>query len=108
VLAYSAGCLSGVLVLSLEGQRLEVRRHAAQSLLGFGLLTVFSLALLVMAGVALFFSIGVFRALLWVVQGVILVGVIAWVVALVQTARGLAWRWPLVAPFADRLARPRR
>lgn len=105
VLAYSAGCLSGALVLALEGQRVEVRRHAAQALLGFGLLTVVSLALLTLAGVALFFSVGVFRALLWVVQGVILVGVLAWVVALVQTARGVAWRWPMLADRADRLAR---
>lgn len=104
VLAYSAGCLSGALVLALEGQRVEVRRHAAQALLGFGLLTVVSLALLTLAGVALFFSVGLFRALLWVVQGVILVGVLGWVVALVQTARGVAWRWPMLADRADRLA----
>ena len=104
VLAYSAGCLSGALVLALEGQRVEVRRHAAQALLGFGLLTLMSVALLALAGAALFVSVGLFRVLLWVAQGVIVAGVIAWVVALVQTARGLAWRWPFLAHHAERLA----
>ncbi len=104
VLAYSAGWLSGALVLALEGRRVDVRRHAAQALLGFGLLTLAGLALLLLAGVALFVSVGLFRVLLWVAQGVIVLGIVAWVVALVQTARGLAWRWPLLAPYADRLA----
>lgn len=104
LLAYSAGWLSGWLVLTLEGQRLDVRRHAAQALLGFGGLTLVTLALLALAGVSLFVSIGVFRALLWVAQGVVLVGIGFWFFALVQTARGADWRWPLIAGRADRLA----
>jgi uncharacterized membrane protein len=104
LLAYSAGWLSGWLVLTLEGQRLEVRRHAAQALLGFGGLTLVSLAVLTVAGVSLFVSIGVFRALLWLAQGVILMGVGFWLFALVQTARGANWRWPLIAGRADHLA----
>lgn len=104
LLAYSAGWLSGWLVLTLEGQRLPVRRHAAQSLLGFGGLTLVSLLVLVLAGISLFVSIGLFRALLWVAQGVIVVGIGFWLFALVQTARGRDWRWPLIAGRAERLA----
>lgn len=104
LLAYSAGWLSGWLVLTLEGQRLAVRRHAAQALLGFGGLTLVSLLVLGLAGVSLFVSIGLFRALLWVAQAVIVVGIGFWLFALVQTARGRDWRWPLIAERAERLA----
>lgn len=104
VLAYSAGWLSGALVLALEGRRLEVRRHAAQALLGFGLLTLAGLTVLALAAVSLFVSVAVFRALLWVAQAIILVGVVSWLVALLQTARGRSWRWPLLAALADRVA----
>lgn len=105
LLAYSAGWLSGWLVLTLEGQRLPVRRHAAQALLGFGVLTLVSLLVLALAAVSLFVSIGLFRALLWVAQGVIVVGIGFWLFALVQTARGRDWQWPLIAARAERLAR---
>lgn len=104
VLAYSAGWLSGALVLALEGKRLEVRRHAAQALLGFGLLTLAGLGVLGLAAISLFMSVALFRGLLWVAQAIILVGVVCWVVALVQTARGRSWRWPLLAARAERLA----
>lgn len=105
MLAYSAGWISGALVLALEGRRLEVRRHAAQSLIGFGTLTLLAAVLLALAGVGVFVSVALFRALLWVVQGVIAVGVVAWLVALVQSALGRSWHWPFVAPYAERLAR---
>ncbi len=105
MLAYSAGWVSGALVLSLEGRRLDVRRHAAQALVGFGLLTVATLALLAAAALSLFVSIAAFRVLLVLAQVVVLLGVGCWVLALVQTGRGVDWRWPLVAPYADRLAK---
>lgn len=104
LLAWSAGWLSGWLVLTLEGRRLEVRRHAAQALCGFGALTLLGAGLLAMAGVSLFVSIAVFRGLLWLVQGVIAVGVVCWVIALVQAARGRQVHWPLVGRLAERLA----
>lgn len=105
LLAYSAGWLSGALVLALEGRRLGVRHHAAQSLVGFGTISLTALALVLAAGLSLFTSITAFRVLLWSAQGVVLVGVGFWLLALVQAARGADWRWPLVAPYADRLAR---
>lgn len=104
LLAYSAGWLSGWLVLILEGRRDDVRRHAAQSLLGFGLLTLASLVLLTLSALSLFVSIALFRTLLWTAQGVILVGIVCWMVSLVQTARGRDWRWPLIGGWVDRLA----
>lgn len=105
MLAYAAGWVSGALVLALEGRRREVRRHAAQALVGFGALSLIALALLAAAALSLFASITAFRVLLVLAQLVVVLGVGCWVLALVQTARGVDWRWPLVAPWADRLAR---
>ncbi len=104
VLAYSAGWVSGALVLALEGKRVEVRRHAAQALLGFGALMLAALTTLALAGASLFVSVTLFRGLLWMAQAIVLVGIVSWFVALVLTARGRPWRWPLIADRADRLA----
>lgn len=105
MLAYSAGWLSGLLVLALEGRRLGVRRHAAQAVVGFGTISLLALLLLGAAGLSLFVSITVFRVLLWMAQGVVLLGVVCWLLALAQTARGADWRWPLIAGWSERLAR---
>lgn len=104
LLAYSAGWLSGWLVLTLEGRREQVRVHAAQAFIGFGLLALLSGTLLVLAGASLFVSVGLFRALLWATQAVIAVGVVLWVVAMVQAARAADWRWPVVGTWAERVA----
>jgi uncharacterized membrane protein len=101
LLAYSAGWLSGWLVLTLEGRRAHVRVHAAQAFIGFGLLALLSGTLLVLAGASLFVSVGLFRALLWATQAVIVVGVVLWVAAMVQAARGVDWRWPVVGKWAE-------
>ena len=45
ILAYSAGWVTGLLVLWLEGRDHETRWHAAQSVLGFGALTAARLRL---------------------------------------------------------------
>jgi uncharacterized membrane protein len=102
VLAYSAGWVSGVLVLTLEGQRPAVRAHAAQAFIGFGLLTLLGLLLTGLAGASLFVSLGVFWALLWAVQGVIVLGAGLWVISMVQAARGSDWRWPLIGRWVER------
>lgn len=103
--AYAAGWLSGLLVLMLEGERLAVRRHAAQSLVAFGLFTLLTLLLLLLAGFGLFISIALFRGLLWAAQAVIAIGALCWLWALVQAARGRDWSWPLIGGWVERLAR---
>jgi len=106
ILAYSAGWLSGLLVLWLEGQDRDTRWHAAQSVIGFGVLTVLGGACLAFAAVGLFWSLAVFRAGLWAAQGIVLVGVIVWVWSMVHVALGGTPRWPLIGARVDRLAVP--
>lgn len=104
MLAYAAGWLSGLLLLLLESRDREVRWHAAQAFLGFGVLSVLAVTLLAAAGASLFVSIALFRVCLWLAQSVIVVGAVLWLVSLVQVARGRAFRWPLLAGRAERLA----
>ena len=108
ILAYSAGWLSGWLVLWLEGQDHETRWHAAQSLLGFGALTILGCACLGVATIGILSSLAVFRIGLWATQGVVLLGALLWAWSMVQVALGGTPRWPLIGARADRLARSSR
>lgn len=104
LLAYSAGWVSGLLLLVLESREREVRWHAAQSFLGFGLLTLLAGTLLLIGAVSLFSSIAVFRACVWAAQGIVVAGVVLWLTSLVQVARGRRFRWPLIARRVEQLA----
>ena len=104
LLAYSAGWISGLLVLWLEGRNRDVRFHAAQSLLAFGMLTLIGAVLMALAFAGLVRSLTLFRVSLWGAQGLIGVGVALWLYALVRVATGRGPRWIGVAGRADRLA----
>jgi uncharacterized membrane protein len=104
LLAYSAGWLSGLLVLWLEGRDRDTRWHAAQSVLGFGVLTVLGCACLGLAALGLLSSLTVFRAGLWATQCIVFLGVVLWLWSMVQVALGGTPRWPLIRGRVDRLA----
>ncbi|WP_157899604.1 DUF4870 domain-containing protein [Luteitalea pratensis] len=106
ILAYSAGWVTGLLVLWLEGQDRDTRWHAAQSVLGFGALTVLGCACLGVAALGILSSLTVFRAGLWAAQGVVLIGVLLWLWSMVQVALGGTPRWPLIGARVERLAVP--
>lgn len=104
LLAYSAGWISGLVILTLEPADREVRWHAAQSLLGFGVLTLIAVVLLGLAGLSLFTSLTLFRVCLWAAQVLIAIGLIFWMWSLVQVARGREPRWPWLGGWTERLS----
>ena len=108
LLAYSAGCVTGVLVLWLEGRDTETRWHAAQSALGFGALALAALACLGVAAIGLLSSLAVFRVGLWATQAIIVGGIVLWLWSLVRVALGGTPRWPLIAARADRFVSSRQ
>lgn len=104
ILAYSAGFVTGVFVLWLEGRDRETRWHAAQSVVGFGALTLVGLILLGVAAIGLLSSLRVFRIGLWAAQILVLVGFALWVWTMARVALGGTPHWPLIGSRVDRLA----
>ena len=104
LVAYSAGWITGLLVLWLEGQDRETRWHAAQSAVGFGLLSLLGAACLGVATFGLLSSLVVFRIGLMGAQVVVAIGLALWAWSLVRVALGGTPRWPLIGARADALA----
>lgn len=104
ILAYSAGWITGVLVLWLEGRDRETRWHAAQSTLGFGALTLVGVLLLGVAAVGLLSSLTIFRIGVWATQGLVIVGAGLWAWSLLRVALGGTPHWPFIGSRVDRLA----
>ena len=104
LLAYSAGWISGLVLLTLEARDREVRWHAAQSFVGFGVLTVVGVVLLALAGISLFSSLMLFRVCLWAAQALVAVGLLLWLWSLMQVALGRSPRWPFSGGRVDRIA----
>ena len=107
LLAYSAGWISGVLVLWLEARDRPSRWHAAQSVLGFGMLSLLAAATLGVAVIGLLSSLTLFRVGLWATQIIVGIGFGFWAWSLARVAFGGAPRWPLLGDRVDRLAEPR-
>lgn len=107
LLAYSAGWVSGLALLLFEPDDAEVRWHAAQSVVGFGALTLVGLALAMLAGVGLLSSILIFRFAIALLPLVVLVAIGAWAWSLWRVASGASPVWPLIGDRAARLARIR-
>lgn len=106
LVAYAAGWITGLALLVLESRDHDMRWHAAQSVVGFGALTLLALAWLSLAAVGLLTSLTLFRVSLWGAQAVIAVGLGLWLWSLLQAARGRVPHWPFIGPRVDRLARP--
>ncbi len=104
LLAYAAGWISGLILLTLEASNREIRRHAAQAFIGFGGLTLLGALLLMLAGASLLTSLTMARVCFWAASGIIGVGLVLWCWSMVQVARGGSPRWPLIGARAERLA----
>lgn len=103
-LAYAGGWLSGALIWLVERERPQVRCHALQSILAFGLLTlawvvcwVLSFAMLIVSATGFF----VFQRL---AQFLLVATIVLWLVCLWRALRGASIRLPLVGRSAERLA----
>lgn len=82
VLAYALGWVSGLILLIVEQRNQTVRRHAAQSVVIFGGLSLLGLVLAILAGVTGWIPlIGGLFGILWGLERA--VAVIAWIVLMV-------------------------
>lgn len=104
LLAYLGWWVTGGLMLLVERRDGFVRFHAAQSLVGLGLVWLLGALVYVLAFAVLSMSATGFTAMLWLALVIWATGVGVWVVCLMKVLRGERWRMPLAAEFADRLS----
>lgn len=102
LLAYSAWWVTGLLFLLLEPDQPFVRFHARQAFWGFGLIWTLGLAFFLLGFVLLVVSPTLFAVATGLAQATWGAGLVAWVVALVRTWRGDAWRLPILGRWATR------
>ena len=117
-LSYLFGVITGVIFFVVDKENAFVRFHAAQSIvLSIGAFVVFAALSVISsivttvlfvgggstAGFALFGLVSLLMTLLWSVVGLGLF--VVWVYLMVRTYQGETVRLPLVAGFADRIAR---
>jgi uncharacterized membrane protein len=104
LLAYLGWWVTGGLMLLVERRDRSVRFHAAQALLGLGLIWLLGAAVYALAFAVLSVSATGFIAMLWSALVIWAVGVGVWIVCLAKVFRGERWRMPLAANLADRLS----
>jgi uncharacterized membrane protein len=104
LLSYVAGWITG-LIFFLIDKRPFVRFHAAQSLVLFGALTIIYFVYWILT-VAMAFG-GVFLITAWGFLGTLiwLLSIVLWIVCMVKAYQGQRFRVPVVADFADKLAK---
>jgi uncharacterized membrane protein len=103
VLAYLAWWITGALMLAVERRDPTIRFHAAQALVGLGVIWLAGLAAAGAAFLLLLFSSSAFNVMLWLAIGIWCAGVVLWVICLYKAARGEPWRMPGAARVADRI-----
>jgi uncharacterized membrane protein len=94
VLAYVLWWATGALLLVVEPEHPFVRFHARQAFRVFGLIWLAGVLLWGLGLLVLLSSMTAFRVLAVLGQGVWLVGVALWVVAMSQAWRGRLWAVP--------------
>jgi uncharacterized membrane protein len=94
MLAYSAWWVSGALFLLLEPTHPYVRFHARQATIGLGLIWLVGFCLWAFSFVAVVASVTVFRAMAILAQVTWALGLLLWMVCLVQAWRGQYWALP--------------
>ena len=100
LLCYLLGWLTGIIFLLID-KRPFVRFHAAQSIVVFGALSIIHIILSVAFLGSGFYGFGLW---LLIVRVIDLVGLIAWIVLMIQAYQGRMFEVPIAAPIAKNIA----
>ena len=107
-IAYAGWWASGAIIWLLERDRPAVRFHAMQSIIAFGMVFLAWMTCWVGSFLALLVSAAGFFVLQRISQGILIAGFIVWAICLVQVARGVDFKLPVIGDWAERLTlRPR-
>jgi uncharacterized membrane protein len=96
-LAYAAWWLTGLLFLAVEPRNPFVRYHARQAVVVFGFVWLAGIALSALSFVGVFLAPGMFWITAALAQATWILGVVLWILCLVQAARGRWWSVPLAS-----------
>lgn len=100
-LSYVLGWITGIIFFLMEKQNRFVRFHAMQSILFFGGLSVLSIVLQVVSG----FNIPFISFLALCVNGLLgIVGLVGWIVLLINGFQGKYFKLPVIGDYAERYA----
>lgn len=100
-LSYLLGWITGIIFFLLEKQNRFVRFHAMQSILFFGGLSVLSIVLQVVTGL----NIPFISFLTLCVNGLLgIVGLVGWIVLLINGFQGKYFKLPIIGDYAERYA----
>jgi len=93
LLCYVLGWISGIVFLVIEKKSKFVKFHAWQSIMTFGVLTVASLVLGWIPIIGLVFG--------WIIG---ILGLVLWIVLIIQAGTGKMWKLPWVGNWAEKQA----
>lgn len=100
-LSYILGWITGIIFFVLEKQNRFVRFHAMQSILFFGGLSVLSIVLQVVTGLGIPFI----SFLTLCVNGLLgIVGLVGWIVLLINGFQGKYFKLPVIGDYAEKYA----
>ncbi|GAI26588.1 unnamed protein product, partial [marine sediment metagenome] len=106
LLCYVALWVTGIVFVVIEKKSTFVKFHAWQSIMTFGILTgilfivspVFSRIAVATFSPGLLVASGVLSTILWIL------GLILWIILLIQAGSGKMWKVPLVGDWAEKQA----
>jgi len=90
LLCYVALWISGIVFLIIEKESKFVRFHALQSIVTFGILTVFQIVLSVIPFIG--------GILVWLISILIIV---LWIILMIRAYSGVMWKLPWVGNWAE-------
>ena len=100
-LSYVLGWITGIIFFLMEKQNRFVRFHAMQSILFFGGLSVLSIVLQVVTGL----NIPFISFLTLCASGLLgIVGLVGWIVLLINGFQGKYFKLPVIGDYAERYA----
>ena len=100
-LSYLLGWITGIIFFLLEKQNRFVRFHAMQSILFFGGLSVLSIVLQVVTGL----NIPFISFLTLCANGLVgIVGLVGWIVLLINGFQGKYFKLPVIGDYAEKYA----
>ncbi len=105
MLCYAGWWVTGLVFLFAESKNQDVRFHAAQSLIVFGVLSVVLFLCGGASAIAFFVAAPTFQ-MIQAIGNVLWFGaVMLWLVLLLKTWRGETWRVPMAGDLAVKIAR---